>query len=188
MTNNKITELLAKYVEGKDLDRHKILEEIYCQTATVSFEIIADNINFPREIYGNIEIAKILSSEFNKKYDFIRTYYLSSHFPDIDSLLISQQNWLVIMRDKTSGNIRVGTGYYNWEFESKKKTEYKIKHHKIFIYTMLELPSESLGLLHDLQRKFTYPWIEKEIVVQSLEPFDDFKIITNYLKQMCSRA
>lgn len=158
----KITELLEKYIEGKDLDRYKILEKIYCQAATVSFEIVADNINFPNEIYGNVEIAKILSAEFNKKYDLIRTYYLSNRFPNINNLLITKQNWLVTMRDRASGNIRIGTGYYNWEFESRRGSEFKIKHHKIFIYTMLELPSESLDLLHDLQKKFAYPWIEKK--------------------------
>ncbi len=182
MTKNKITKLLEKYVEGKDLDRYQILEDIYCQTATVSFEIVSDNINFPNEIYGNVEIAKILSADFNKKYDLVRTYYLSNSFPNICNLLISQQNWLVIMRDRTSGSIRIGTGYYNWEFENKKESELKIKHHKIFIYAMLELPSDSLDLLHELQQKFTYPWIEKEVVVQSLEPFEDLKIINNYLK------
>ena len=179
---NNAQELLEKYIVGKDLDRHKILEEIYCLNAIVSIEIEADNINFPSEIHGNVEIAKIISADFNRKYDLVKTYYLSNDFPEIKNLIILKQNWLVIMKEKANGNIRVGTGYYNWEFENQNQSELKIKKHKIFIYSMLDLPSESIVLLHDLQNTINYPWEEKEKVVQVLQPFEDLKPIYNYLK------
>jgi len=40
----QINELLEKYIEGKDLDRHEILEQIYLPTAVVPFENNADNL------------------------------------------------------------------------------------------------------------------------------------------------
>ena len=182
MIIEKISDLLEKYIQGKDLDKYQILEEIYCSTAIVSFEIKAGNIKFPDEVHGNIEIAKVLSADFNKTYDLVKTYYLSSYFPDIDKLVISEQNWLVIMRDRANGNIQVGTGYYNWEFENQNDADLKIKSHKIFIYAMLELPSEALYLLKKVQENLKYPWVEKKKVTEVLKQYEELSIITNYLK------
>jgi hypothetical protein len=181
--NSEITGLLEKYIKGKDLDKYKVLEEIYCSNAVVSFEIKAENINFPSEIHGNYEIAKVLSADFNKKYDLVKTYYLSSHFPDVDNLSISGQNWLVIMREIANGKIRVGTGYYNWEFESNNQSEIKIKHHKIFIHSMHEFPGETIDLLYELQRKLKYPWVEKENAIRVLARHSKLIDIINYLKK-----
>ena len=179
---DKVYGLLEKYIEGKDLDRYKILEEIYSPTAIVSFIINADNVEFPNEIHGNLEIVKILSADFNKKYDLVKTYYLSKHFHEIDSLQIKNQNWLVVMKERSSGNIRVGTGYYNWDFEKLNTSELKIRNHKIFIHSMLELPSESIDLLYDLQKTFRYPWANKENVVQVLQQYEELTTVSNYLK------
>ncbi|MCP4340397.1 MAG: hypothetical protein GY799_16280 [Desulfobulbaceae bacterium] len=178
---SNVTGLLEKYIKGKDLDRYKILEEIYCSNAIVSFELKAENINFPSEIHGNFEIAKVLSADFNKKYDLVKTYYLSSHFPEADNLSISGQNWLVIMREIANCNIRIGTGYYNWAFESQNQSEIKIKHHKIFIHSMAQFPDKAIDLLHELQRKFEYPWVERENAIRVLEQYSELNHITNYL-------
>lgn len=180
---NKAVKLLEKYVEGKDLDRYKILESIYRSNAVVSFEIEADNIIFPKEIRGNGEIAKVLSADFNGKYDLVKTYYLTSDFPELENLQIFNQNWLVMMREKSSGCVMVGTGYYNWEFVIHNLSELKIIKHKIFIYSMLELPNGSIDLLHELQNTFNYPWEEKKKVVQVLQPFDELNQVRNYLGQ-----
>ena len=181
-TMNNISNLLEKYIEGKDLDRHSLLEEIYCPNAVVSFKIEADNINFPSEIRGNVEIAKVLSADFNKKYDLVKTYYLSNDFSKSETLVIREQNWLVIMKERSNGNIRIGTGYYNWEFEGHNQSELKIKRHKIFIYAMLDLPKESIILLHNLQKSIKYPWVGKAEVIQALFPFEKLKPICDYLK------
>lgn len=179
--NDNITKLLEKYIEGKDLDRYKILEDIYCPDAIVSFEIKPDTITFPSEIHGNIEIAKILSADFNQKYDLVKTYYLTDKAVEIGDLQIREQNWLVIMRERASGNIRIGSGYYNWTFDTQNNSELKIKKHKIFIHSMLELPNEAITLLHNLQGKLDYPWVERGKVVTWLHPFSDLSGIYNYL-------
>jgi hypothetical protein len=69
--------LLEKYVEGKDHDKFKILEEIYIPNAKVTFEIESDTISFPTEILGNKNIAQVLSAEFNRKYDHVQTLPIS---------------------------------------------------------------------------------------------------------------
>ena len=146
--------LLEKYVEGKDQDKFKILEGIYTPDAKVNFEIEPDTISFPTEILGNKNIAQVLSADFNRKYDHVQTYYLSRSFPQIKELIISNQGWLVIMRETEA--TASGTGLYDWIFEKQADGNLKIAGHKISIGVMLCLPGHPLSFLNDLQSKLLY--------------------------------
>ena len=174
-------EILEKYIAGKDLDQAEILEHIYLENAEVLFEIKSETISFPDKIRGNKEIARILSADFNNKFDRVKTYYLSHHFDDIANLVINNQSWLVVMREKASNTVRVGAGYYDWAFEKLSNLELKIKKHKIFIGVMLEwkVPLETF---YDLQNTLEYPWIEKERVLHVLADFKGLEKLTNYLR------
>jgi len=149
--------LLEKYVEEKDQDKFKILEKIYVPNAKVTFEIDTDTISFPTEILGNKNIAQVLSAEFNRKYDHVQTYYLSRSFPQINDFTISNQGWLVIMREKEDNSIRVGTGLYDWIFEKQVDGNLKISQHNISIGVMLCLPGLPFSFLNELQSKLPYP-------------------------------
>ncbi|MEJ2446060.1 MAG: hypothetical protein P8Y42_21850, partial [Exilibacterium sp.] len=112
------------------------LEEIYLENAVVEFDIASENITFPEKILGNIEIARVLSKDFNQKYHHVKTYYLSK--PTNDNSNIYNQKWLVVMRDIESDATRIGSGHYDWEF-SVITSGVKIKRHKIYIHEMLNL-------------------------------------------------
>jgi len=86
------------------------------------------------------------------------------------------------MRERSNGNIRIGTGFYNWNFDDLKSGEFKIKHHKIFIHSMLELPNETLDILYDLQNSLAYPWVKKEVVVAHIQQYKELSAACNYLK------
>jgi len=186
MLIDEAEDVLEKYVAGKDQNRFEILEEIYKSDARVTFEINSNSISFPLEIHGNREIAQVLSAEFNKKYDNVKTYYLSKKFPRIDNLIISKQRWLVLMREKASNSIRVGTGFYDWKFEIKSNINLKIKHHHICIGVMLNLPDLPLSFLSDLRMHLSYPWVEEDIVIEVIKKYKELNEVKNYLKtRMC---
>ncbi len=173
--------LLEKYVEGKDLDKHEILEEIYLSSARVLFRIESGNISFPSEIIGNREIAKTLSADFNKKYDNIKTYYISCDFSKMDNLMISDQPWLVVMREIENDTIRIGTGYYDWEFSRHTSDGLKISKHIIKIGVMLSLPGVWLSLLKELQGRLSYPWVDRIQVMEILAGSPQLFEVSNYL-------
>jgi len=175
--------LLEKYVEGKDQDKFKILGEIYIPNAKVTFEIDSDTISFPTEISGNKNIAQVLSAEFNRKYDHVQTYYLSRSFPQIKDLVISNQGWLVIMRDKEDNSIRVGTGLYDWIFQKQADGNLKIAQHNISIGVMLCLPGLSLSFLDELQSSLLYPWVDKKKVIKVLSDYNELQDIVDYLEK-----
>ncbi len=174
--------LLEKYIEGKDQDKFKILEEIYLPDAQVAFEIQTDTISFPSELLGNINIAQVLSAEFNKKYDNVKTYYLSRTFPQIENLVISKQGWLVIMREIENKQIRVGTGFYDWIFARQTAGDLRIKRHNISIGVMLCLSGFPLSYLTELQSKLFYPWIDREIAIGILQEYKELQEVYDYIK------
>ncbi|WP_024955682.1 hypothetical protein [Sulfurospirillum arcachonense] len=166
--------ILEAYIKGKDEDKFQILENIYLDTAQLLFKIDSDNISFPSEVEGNKTIAKVLSKDFNQKYDNVKTYYLSDDF--------SKQKWLVLMREKENENIRVGCGYYDWEFIRQRDNELKIKSHTIYIHEMLNLNDKPLEYLLNMQKSFAYPWADKNRLIEVFEKFKELVAVTNYLK------
>ncbi len=182
MLQSDAEDILAKYVRGKDKDRFEILEEIYGTGAKVTFEINSGTISFPHEIAGNKEIAKVLSSDFNKNFDHVKTYYLSREFPLIAGGSILKQKWLVLMRERASHRVRVGTGFYDWYFTTKPDPQNRINRHHIFIHEMLDLSDWSLDSLLDLQKRFSYPWLEQDRAIKILEAYRELNTIVDFLK------
>jgi len=177
MSHTAIT-LLESYIKGKDDDQFQILEEIYSQNAELDFEIAADTISFPAKTMGNQAIAKVLSKDFNKKYQKVKTYYVST--PNADQLAIHQQRWLVVMQDKSDLSTRVGTGYYNWHlFETERGL--KIEKHKIYIHVMLTLIDEDSTELNRIQSTLRYPWLEPQNIINALSINPAFEVIIDYL-------
>ncbi len=68
-------ELLEAYIKGKDEDQYLILEQIYSENAELEFVINSSEISFPNTVFGNLEIARVLSKDFNKSYSRVKTYY-----------------------------------------------------------------------------------------------------------------
>ena len=175
-------DILESYIKGKDQDKAEILEEIYSKESQVIFDIKSDTISFPPAISGNVNIAKVLSRDFNKKYDKVRTYYLKQSDRHPISLNILQQRWLVIMRDMESHQIRIGTGFYDWHLEETKEGVCQISQHKIIIGVMLCLSAENLSLLEELQNCIPYPWVDKRVVVKALSKHFSLKELTDYME------
>jgi len=170
--------ILEQYIAGKDQGEYQILEAIYERSAEVEFEINSTDITFPSKIIGNRDIAKILSADFNEKYEKIKTYYLSKKI--FDKLNILEQPWLVVMKEIGNEMTRVGSGYYNWKFRINNN-ELKIIKHKIYIHTMLELHDAQSTQLQEIQENLEYPWVGCHATISVLKGYGNLADITNYL-------
>lgn len=186
MMNDTVASLLEAYVAGKDQGRPELLEEIYTGDARVTFAIETASISFPDEIVGNREIARVLSTDFNRKYDQVRTYYLSKGISEPGELSIARQGWLVLMREKENNAIRVGTGHYNWQIESRSPATVQIAHHHICIYDMLCLHNQSPDILSELQEQFTYPWLPGGRALEVLGGYPQMDAIAEPLQRSIS--
>ena len=181
MRKTAIQDILGKYIIGKDKNQFQLLEKIYSENAKVTFEIKPNSITFPSVLHGNKEIAQVLSKEFNEKFSTVKTYYLSENIPDSENTRIDRQNWLVLMSEKASDTLYIGTGYYNWAFEYNKGEILQIKHHHIFIAAMIKLTSFPLQFIIDLQNSIPYPWASQDNVKELMQKYDDLVEIIHYL-------
>ena len=174
-------DVLENYIKGKDLNRPEILEKIYSEKSKVIFSIQPSTISFPSEISGNIEIAKVLSKDFNKRYEKVRTYYLKDDSEETAPLCILKQRWLVVMIERETQEIKIGTGYYDWYFEVPASGDCRIEKHKITIGVMLSLSQDNLTVFEDLHNSIPYPWVDKQSAVKTLENHDSLREVIEYL-------
>ena len=178
----KITaDALEDYIKGKDLNKPEILEKIYSEKSKVIFDIKPSTISFPSEISGNIEIAKVLSKDFNKRYEKVRTYYLENDSEEITSRCILKQRWLVVMIERETREVKIGTGFYDWYFEFPPSGNCEIEKHKITIGVMQSLSGENLSVLEDLYNSIPYPWVDRQCLVNTLEKHDILREVIDYL-------
>ena len=173
-------QILEQYVVGKDKNQHQILENIFTDTAEVEFEINSEKISFPDKIRGNTDVAKILSKDFNKKYESVRTYYLEDVEPDTEK--IDNQPWLVVMKEIGHDVTRIGTGHYNWRL-CITESGLKVSKLKIYIHEMLELVDSKSIMLTEIQSKIEYPWSTKMAVRKALKPYKKLNIVAEYINK-----
>lgn len=172
--------ILEQYVLGKDKDQYHILETIFAETAEVEFQISSDKISFPEKIQGNNDIARILSKDFNKKYENVRTYYLEDVEQDTESVV--NQPWLVVMKEIGRDVTRVGTGYYNWRL-NKTESGLKVSKLKIYIHEMLEVFDEKSIILTEIQGEIEYPWSTSISVRKALKPYGKLQGVSEYINK-----
>lgn len=179
-------DILESYIKGKDQDQYKILESIYSENAELTFQIASDNISFPASVSGNLEIARVLSKDFNKQYRNVKTYYLTR--PHKDQFEIHQQKWLVVMQDgfnkdendEIQSSTRVGCGYYDWDLINLEN-DLKIIKHKIHIHSMLQFQDDQEDELKRIQSALPYPWVDLPKVIETLKVNSQFADIVEYL-------
>ncbi|BHH83050.1 hypothetical protein [Desulforhopalus sp. 52FAK] len=171
-------QILEQYVLGKDKDQYVVLEAIFADFAEVEFEIRSEKISFPKTVKGNKDIARVLSKDFNKSYERVRTYYLEGVEQNANS--IDNQPWLVVMKEVGNDVTRVGTGYYNWILR-KTENGLKVTKLKIYIHEMLELDDSKSVMLEDIQRSIDYPWPAFLSVTNTLKPYGKLCVVSKYI-------
>lgn len=172
--------ILEQYVLGKDKNQYHILETIFTETAEVEFQISSDKISFPEKIVGNTDIARILSKDFNKKYENVKTYYLKDI--DLYTESVDNQPWLVVMKEIGRDVTRVGTGYYNWKF-NKTESGQKVSKLKIYIHEMLEVVDAKSSMLSEIQSEIEYPWPTSMSVRTALRPYRKLQSVSEFINK-----
>ncbi|PML81890.1 nuclear transport factor 2 family protein [Enterovibrio norvegicus] len=157
MQKNDITPFLStinRYIAAKDNNKPHLLSQVFTQQATLSMQVNTDGISFPSEVVGRHAISDVLVSQFNQTYENIYTFCLSDSIDRNGSLLACK--WLVAMTEKESGNLKVGCGHYDWEFQSEDGSS--VKKLSITIKHMFTLDFHNTAhFLHGLS-ELPYPW------------------------------
>lgn len=115
--NNTAEIIIARYIEAKDQNRPHLMSLAFEDNAILTMQVESSEIEFPAQVNGRQAISQTLVRDFAGRFENIYTYCLTQ--PDDETANGCQLNWLVVMTERASGNIKLGYGRYDWLFNSQ---------------------------------------------------------------------
>lgn len=164
---NTPKELLEAYLQAKDCNRPSVIADCYTPDAVLTYSIATDTIAFPAKVIGSVAIAETLVRDFRKNFDCCKTYYVCDSLRD-NAESIDFLPWLVIMRQISTGALRLGKGWYRWGFEPGRAGTRVCAMH-IHIERMDIMEDAKGDKLHALQAALPYPWLRPAVLGDTLE-------------------
>jgi len=148
--------LLERYVEAKDLTRPHLMQDVYAPGAVLTYSIATDTIAFPSKVEGPEGITNTLVVDFATRFDRCKTFYVCDSVPPQGVSL--RVPWLVLMRERAASALRIGKGYYLWEFTQPEPLRVTSMH--IHIARMDSIADPQGSLLSAGQAVLPYPWLK----------------------------
>lgn len=145
---------LETYIDAKDNTRAHRIAEAFALDAVLTISLATSNIAFPARTVGTDAIAKTLVTDFGAQYAQCRTYYVCDSLA-VDEGTVDALPWLVVMRERATGALRVGHGVYRWTFDATPA----VTAFHIHIARMDVVPDADGKLLEALQDGLSYPWL-----------------------------
>jgi hypothetical protein len=150
---------LETYIDAKDNLRAARIEEVFADDAVLTFSLATSNIAFPARTVGAEAIAKTLVTDFGAQYGQCRTYYVCDELA-VNGDVIDALPWLVVMRERATGALRVGHGTYRWTFaDALTSSAPAVAQFHIHIARMDVVPDADGAMLAALQDGLNYPWL-----------------------------
>lgn len=150
--------LLEAYVRAKDQCGPELIDEIFQPNAVLSISTAASAVAFPPLVVGTQGIAQTLVTDFSTRFSQCRTYYVC------DGLSVSDERiaylpWLVLMRENETASLRIGRGYYHWQFLADATQGRRVSEMHIRIDHMTLIADVGGDFLRTLQSFLPYPWL-----------------------------
>ncbi|MGS0891917.1 nuclear transport factor 2 family protein [Burkholderia stagnalis] len=162
-----IRALLECYLRAKDLNRPERIADCFAADAALSFSLANDDIAFPARVAGAPAIATTLVGDFGQRFERCRTYYVCVE-PKVDAHGVGEMPWLVVMRQKDNGALRVGHGAYRWQFAHDDAGIARIAALHIHIARMDTIDDPDASKLDALHAAFGYPWLPPRAFARGL--------------------
>lgn len=177
---------IGRYVQGKDTNQARLLQGVFSDDAVLKMLVQSDDVSFPPEVVGQEGIIKTLCSEFNERFEDIRTLCL------LDTVLRSNNlmncRWLVGMTSKETGVLHLGYGEYHWTFEKdySELSQHQVKKLTIVIDGMILLPQDQLDdkdkiVIVDWLSSCTYPWTISDDVLANMPDIESLAVLKESL-------
>ena len=145
--------VLRGYFHAKDENRPHLLAGVFAADADLRVVNNSANIAFPETTHGREAIAEALVRRFAQTYENIYSFYMAS--PSAEASQFSC-TWLVGMTEKDSKSVRVGSGRYDWTFQSTAPS--LASRLIITIDAMQLLPPSEFEPVFAWLRRLNYPW------------------------------
>jgi hypothetical protein len=145
--------VLRNYFHAKDENRPHLLDSVFTEDAVLEIRNATSTISFPAVTSGREAIADVLVRSFGQTYENVYSFYLQRPCGPLRSF---ECEWIVAMTQKSSQNVRVGCGLYEWEFDLDapnlaRRLAISIVEMQVFPPTVASAALSCLAAL-------TYPW------------------------------
>ena len=163
---NTSKSLLEVYVQAKDMNQPSVILDCYTPDAVLTYSIATGTISFPARTCGADAIAQVLVLDFGKSFDCCKTWYVcDSITPDPKS--IDFLPWLVIMRQVSSSDLRLGKGFYRWTFE-RDESGMRVCAMHIHIERMDIIEDRDGKKRQAFHAALPYPWLRPEVLSETV--------------------
>lgn len=157
--------LIEQYINCKDNGRSELMAEVFTEDAVLTMKVESPNISFPAETKRIQAIKKVLVDDFNQQYQDIYTYCFD------DTLFFKEQfchcNWMVVMTDKHSAEVRLGCGRYDWQFKAGPVALVQSLEINIEQMQILEPPVSQQ--IYQQLKSINYPWCRQQPMIDLLQ-------------------
>jgi hypothetical protein len=155
--------VLRGYFHAKDENRPLLLEDVFAPNAELVIRSHSANISFPAFTQGRSAIAEVLVRRFALAYENVYSFYLRRPAAGIPAFTCP---WLVGMSDRSSGEVRVGCGTYDWTFEPVAPA--MATRLVVTIEGMQVLPATESKRVFAWLRTQNYPWSSPEAALKGI--------------------
>jgi len=167
---------IQQYIKAKDGNRPHLLRQAFTPEAVLDMVVHTGSISFPPHVEGVGSIGEVLVNRFGQTFENVYTFCLGGP-PEPDSPRF-RCKWLVAMSDKSSGEVRVGCGLYEWQFSPGSGLIEKLT---ITIEHMQTLPATDLLPIMDWVSSLDYPWCSPEEAVSNIPDKDTLGDVIRYV-------
>jgi len=170
-------EAVLTYILAKDGNRPFLMKQASAENVELEIVVSTDAISFPNTASGLNAVEDILVRRFGADNENIYTFCLSK--PDPVHALF-HCHWLVGMSVKTTGQLRVGCGRYDWDFNKDGKVGRLV----INIDVMKVLSGTELDAVMSWLSSLPYPWCSPSQALSSFPMRAELSEIEDHLKQV----
>lgn len=170
-------EIVSNYIYAKDGNRPHLMAGSFAEQAILEMKVETDKISFPSNTVGLAAISEVLVRRFGQSYDNVYTLCTSDSVKSNDVSLSC--HWLVAMTDKESGEVRVGCGQYDWQFESGPNG--LAKHLIITIQQMIVLDQSFTEPIIEWVSGLPYPWCDSSVLLETMPQIESLSFVTEFI-------
>ena len=157
---------IEAYVLAKDGNQPWLMRRAFTDDAHLEMVVRTAAIDFPPMTYGRAAITDLLVRRFAQGNENVRTFCLAAPPREVRRRFTC--DWLVGMSMRESGELRIGSGRYEWGFAEGPRA--LADHLRITIEEMLVLPQGLLPAMMAWFGSLSYPWCPIEEALGSMPP------------------
>lgn len=171
--------VMRNYLHAKDENRPVYMARAFAADAVLKMTLRTQAIAFPPEAHGLDAITETLVRTFGHTYENVFTFYLA-HPGEAATLDAYACDWFVGMTERSSGQVRVGCGRYDWEFQIEPHLAKRLT---ITIETMLSLPADTAPAVFGWLTALPYPWTDPHRVMHTAPPIEPLAPVLHWIRR-----